>query len=88
MNPLISDLLVTRYRQLEEGGTSDHREVVREGSIERLSPILMTALATGVALLPLALARGETGNEIDSSPLPEILRPAAASRSIAILGRG
>lgn len=59
-------LLVSRYRQLEEAGNFKHLDVVREGSVERLSPILMTALATAVALLPLALARGETGNEIQS----------------------
>ena len=34
------------------------------GSSERLAPILMTALSTGIALLPVALGLGKTGSEI------------------------
>lgn len=34
------------------------------GSLKRLNPIMMTALTAGLALLPLALASGEPGNEI------------------------
>lgn len=45
-------------------GESDPREAVMRGAMERLAPILMTALSTGIALLPVALAVGETGSEI------------------------
>jgi Cu/Ag efflux pump CusA len=58
-------LLVSRYRVLQEEGKS-LRETIIEGSLDRLNPILMTALTTGLALIPLALAGGEAGNEIQS----------------------
>jgi len=41
-------------------------EAVRRAAIERLIPILMTALATGLALVPLALSAGQPGSEIQA----------------------
>ena len=58
-------LLVSRYQVLQEEG-KNLRETIIEGSLDRLNPILMTALTTGLALIPLALAGGEAGNEIQS----------------------
>ncbi|MEK6611918.1 MAG: efflux RND transporter permease subunit [Gemmatimonadota bacterium] len=58
-------LLVAHYRQLlAEGAT--FRDAVVRGSLERLSPILMTALTAGLALIPLAVGGGEPGNELQT----------------------
>jgi CzcA family heavy metal efflux pump len=58
-------LMVSHYNQLLREGLPLF-EAVRRGSMERLNPIFMTALTAGLALLPLALAGGEPGNEIQS----------------------
>ena len=58
-------MMVSHIRHLQEHeGVHDFREAVRRGAMERLSPILMTALAAGLALLPLALRGDRPGNEI------------------------
>jgi CzcA family heavy metal efflux pump len=58
-------LLVAHYRQLLREGVP-FREAVVRGSLERLSPILMTALTAGLALIPLAIGGGEPGNELQT----------------------
>jgi len=58
-------LLVSRYQILLDEGKS-LRETIVDGSIDRLNPILMTALTTGLALIPLAIAGSKAGNEIQS----------------------
>ena len=58
-------LLVSHYIQLLGEGQS-LREAVFRGSMERLNPILMTALTAGLALIPLALGGGEPGKEIQT----------------------
>jgi len=58
-------LMVSHYNHLLAEGVM-LRQAVVQGSLERLSPIMMTALTAGLALLPLALAGGEPGNEIQS----------------------
>jgi CzcA family heavy metal efflux pump len=58
-------LLVAHYRQLLSEG-APLREAITRGSLERLSPILMTALTAGLALIPLALGGGEPGNELQT----------------------
>lgn len=58
-------LLINRYRHLQEGGTSLHQSI-HEGSVDRLNPILMTALTSALALIPLVVNGDKTGNEIQS----------------------
>jgi copper/silver efflux system protein len=58
-------LMVSHYNQLLSEGATLH-EAVHRGSMERLNPVFMTALTAGLALLPLALAGGQAGNEIQS----------------------
>lgn len=58
-------LLVSRYQVLQNEG-HNLKDTIIEGSLDRLNPILMTALTTGLALIPLALAGNEAGNEIQS----------------------
>ena len=59
-------MLVSHYRHLEEEeGVPFGQELVVRGSEERLAPILMTALATGLALVPLVVAGNKPGHEIE-----------------------
>ena len=59
-------MLVSHYRHLElEEGEPFGPELVARGSVERLAPILMTALATGLALVPLVAAGTKPGHEIE-----------------------
>jgi CzcA family heavy metal efflux pump len=64
-------LMVSHYQQLLSEG-KEFLEAIRQGSLERLNPILMTALTAGLALIPLAIAVGEPGNEIQS-PMAQVI---------------
>ncbi|MEO1368681.1 MAG: efflux RND transporter permease subunit [Acidobacteriota bacterium] len=64
-------LLVNSYQRLQAAGLPV-ADAVRRGSIERMAPILMTALTAGLALIPLLIAGGAPGNEIQS-PMAEVI---------------
>jgi CzcA family heavy metal efflux pump len=64
-------LLVSHYIHLQKEGMSLMDTIIK-GSIDRLSPILMTALTAGLALIPLAIASDLPGNEIQS-PMAKVI---------------
>lgn len=57
-------LLVNHYDHLQKHEGRTLAESIVQGSMERLSPILMTALSAALGLIPLALARGKPGSEL------------------------
>lgn len=58
-------LLISRYNHLSSEG-EPLMERILHGSADRLNPIIMTALTSALALIPLAVRGGEPGNEIQS----------------------
>lgn len=58
-------LLMTRYNNLKEEGMA-LLERIKHGSADRLNPIIMTALTSALALIPIAVSGSEPGNEIQS----------------------
>ena len=64
-------LLVSHYNQLKNEGHS-LTDTILTGSLDRLNPILMTALSSALALIPLALGGDLPGNEIQS-PMAKVI---------------
>ena len=64
-------LLVSHYKTLTAQGVPLYDTII-QGSKDRLSPILMTALTAGLALIPLALGGDLPGNEIQS-PMAKVI---------------
>ncbi len=73
-------LLVSRYEELRSEGLGGF-QLLKEGALDRLNPILMTAFTTGLALIPLALKGGEPGNEIQS-PMAVVILGGLLSATI------
>lgn len=73
-------LLISRYNALKESGLG-LVERIREGSADRLLPIIMTALTSALALIPLAVNGNEPGNEIQS-PLAVVILGGLISSTI------
>ena len=64
-------LLVSHYNTMLSEGHSLHNTIL-QGSLDRLNPILMTALSSALALIPLALGGDLPGNEIQS-PMAKVI---------------
>jgi CzcA family heavy metal efflux pump len=79
-------MLISHIRWLlASGEAATLEEAVRRGAIERLVPILMTALAAGLALIPLALAAGRPGSEIQAPMAIVILFGLISSTALNML---
>ncbi|MBS1867988.1 MAG: efflux RND transporter permease subunit, partial [Acidobacteria bacterium] len=81
-----SIMLISHYEHLveTEGATWDLETALR-GASERLAPILMTALVTGLGLLPLALGSGDPGREIEGPMATVILGGLVTSTLLNLL---
>jgi len=76
-------MLVSHIRHLQEQeGISDFTTAVVRGARERLVPILMTALAAGLALVPIAVSAGEPGSEIQAPMAMVILLGLLSSTAL------
>ena len=65
-------LLISRYNDLQQHEGLSVMDSVIHGSLDRLNPILMTALSSGLALIPLAISGDLPGNEIQS-PMAKVI---------------
>lgn len=65
-------LLISRYNSLRSEEGLGLRESIMHGSLDRLNPILMTALCSALALIPLAVRGDLPGNEIQS-PMAKVI---------------
>jgi CzcA family heavy metal efflux pump len=72
------------HLRTNEGVTDFHEAVVR-GARERLVPILMTALAAGLALVPIAMSMGEPGSEIQAPMALVILFGLSSSTALNMI---
>jgi CzcA family heavy metal efflux pump len=81
-----SIMMISHYEHLVEAeGMEWGLEAALRGAAERLAPILMTALVTGLGLLPLALGSGDPGREIEGPMAIVILGGLATSTALNLL---
>ncbi|WP_293317034.1 efflux RND transporter permease subunit, partial [Phenylobacterium sp.] len=79
-------MLISHVKHLREvEGVADLETAVRRAAEERLVPILMTAISAGLALVPLALAMGRPGSEIQAPMAIVILCGLATSTALNML---
>jgi Cu/Ag efflux pump CusA len=78
-------MLISHYQHLVSAeGHTWNQDTARRGAEERLGPILMTAIVTGIALLPLALGSGDPGREIEG-PLAVVILGGLATSTLLSL---
>jgi CzcA family heavy metal efflux pump len=77
-------MMISHFQQLLAEGKS-LRDAIFEGSMERLSPILMTALTAGLALIPLIMHADAPGNEIQAPMAVVILGGLTTSTALNLL---
>jgi Cu/Ag efflux pump CusA len=81
-----SIMLISHYEHLVEGeGMTWGLDTALRGAYERLAPILMTALVTGLGLLPLAIGSGDPGREIEGPMATVILGGLVTSTLLNLL---
>jgi Cu/Ag efflux pump CusA len=78
-------MMITHYRHLLTTEGLPLREAVLIGSLDRLVPILMTAITAALALVPIVLAAGEPGNEIQAPMAVVILGGLTSSTLLNLL---
>lgn len=78
-------MLISHYQHLMEEENVGFRDAIVQGSIERLNPILMTALVIGVGLIPLAIGVGRPGKEIQQPMAVVILGGIVTSTVLNML---
>jgi Cu/Ag efflux pump CusA len=79
-------MLISHIRHLrEKEGVTDFHDAVVGGATERLVPILMTALAAGLALVPIAMSMGEPGSEIQAPMATVILFGLLSSTALNMI---
>jgi Cu/Ag efflux pump CusA len=80
-------LLLAHYEQLldREGASGWTRELIMRGAAERLLPVIMTAIVTALGLIPLALAVGKAGNEIEAPLAIAVLGGLASSTLLCLV---
>jgi Cu/Ag efflux pump CusA len=78
-------MMITHYRYLLTTEGLPLREAVIMGSLDRLVPILMTAITAALALVPIVLAAGEPGNEIQAPMAVVILGGLTSSTLLNLL---
>jgi Cu/Ag efflux pump CusA len=81
-----SIMLVSHWQHLHEAeGMALGPDLIFRGARERLAPVLMTALVTGLGLLPIALGSGEAGREIEGPMAQVILGGLVTSTALNLL---
>jgi CzcA family heavy metal efflux pump len=81
-----SIMMVSHWQHLQESeGMLPGPDLIFRGARERLAPVLMTALVTGLGLLPIAVGSGEAGREIEGPMAQVILGGLITSTALNLL---